>query len=233
MPSPALTVVTFLWGTRYPSEYVDRLSNGLWQNLNVPYRFVCITDRGIRFGPMVHYQTRLPNPELTKVPGCFARLRLFDPSFQWELGCRTGDRILVLDLDLVVTGRLDPLLDRDEEFVILQGVNSPTHPCRFNGSVWLTTAGYRPNVWHDFSLEAAAQIPKAEFSDDQGWLEHKLGDVAGAYTADDGVYAFQKTGWPGGTDLPSNSRIIAFPGKRDPSQFANLPWVKTHWIGET
>lgn len=233
VPSSVVTVVTFLWGNRYPAEYVDRLGDGLWQNLNAPYRFTCLTDRAMKFGPLVDYQARIPNLELTKFRGCFARLRLFDPAFQWELGCKPGDRILVLDLDLVITGSLEGLVDRKAPFVILHYVNSPTHPTRFNGSVWLTTAGYRPDVWNDFSLEAAQAIPHAEFPDDQAWLQHKLGAEAGEYTDKHGVYAFQKPGWPGGTDLPANAKIVAFPGKRDPSQFATLPWIRKFWLGET
>ena len=107
---------------------------------------------------------------LTRVPGCLARLRTFDPEWQAEvLGAEEGDRIVVLDLDLVITGSLDGLFDRDEPFVILQGVHT-ANPTPYNGSVWMLQAGYRPDVWEDFSLEAAQDICVYMYPDDQMWM---------------------------------------------------------------
>jgi hypothetical protein len=83
-----------------------------------------------------------------------------------------------MDLDLVVTGPLDALFDRPEPFVILQGVNA-VNPCPFNGSLWMLEAGYRPDVWHEFSPELAAKVPFHEFPDDQAWLADMIPDAAG------------------------------------------------------
>jgi hypothetical protein len=227
-----LTVVTFLWGTKYEPVYVDRLGEGLWRHMDQRYRFVCVTDRVRTFGRTVMYQERLRDPELSKEKGCFARLRLFDPDWQMALGLSHGERLLVLDLDLIITGKLSALVNRPEPFVILQGVNSPSHPCRYNGSVWLTTAGYRSDVWHDFSMEQAKTLPilPGGFPGDQEWFQHKLPD-AGAFTEQDGVYAFGKGSWPKGSYLPENARIVAFPGSRDPKHFTHLPWVRQQWMG--
>src|SRR5678815_3581959 len=95
----------------------------------------------------------------------------------------------------------------------------------------MTTAGFRSDIWTDFSLEAASRIRYASFPDDQAWMEHKLAPAAGAYLPTrDGVYAFGKAGWPQGFALPSNAKIVAFPGSRDPRQFTHLLWVQEHWI---
>ena len=66
------------------------------------------------------------------------------------------------------------------------------------------------------------------FLDDQAWLEAKLPD-AGAVGPEQGVYGFQKPGWPRGNALPRNASIAAFPGWRDPQGFTHLDWVKEHW----
>lgn len=210
----ALIVSTWSWGSKYGPEYLERLKAGVARNLSLPYEF-----------RVFH-----PEPEdmhLTAIPGCFARLRVFDPEWQARQGINEGDRIVCLDLDLVVTGVLDDLFSRPEHFAILSGVNS-ANPCWANGSVWWTTAGYRPDVWSDFSLEAANKLLAYEFADDQLWLADKLPD-AGRITLEDGVYAFQKPGWPKGEALPRNARIVAFPGWRDPSGWTHLPWIKEHW----
>lgn len=222
------TVLTFFWGNAYTPEYIDRLAAGLRRHMPQPYRFVCVVDRPIQTQEAL-IQVPLRDPELTKVKGCFCRMRTFDPSWQSWLGVESGERILVLDLDLIITGFLGPLLTRREPFVILQGVNN--HGMAFNGSVWLTTAGFRPDVWTDFSLEAAGKVPFASFPDDQSWMESKLAPAAGAYLpSKDGTYAFQKPGWPKGVGLPKNARLVAFPGARDPKDFSHLLWVQEHWI---
>jgi hypothetical protein len=134
-----------------------------------------------------------------------------------------------IDLDTVITGPLDGLFDRPENFIILQGANA-SNPCPFNGSLMMLRAGARPDVWRDFSLKAAGSVPFFEFPDDQGWLWHKIPDAAGWKAgSESGVYAFQKPGWPKDDRLPADAKIVAFPGWRDPSKFANEPWVRQHW----
>jgi hypothetical protein len=207
-----LVVVTFVWGAKYGPEYLERLAASIARNLTLPHEFVVI---------------RADGDPLNDIPGCFTRLRLFDPTWCAEQGFEPGDRVLVLDLDLVVTGYLAPLFEDDAPFRILQGVNA-SNPCPYNGSVWRLDIGYRPDVWSDFSIEAARAAPVDKFPDDQGWLWHKLPDAA-AFTTGDGVYGFCKPGWKTGTALPKGARVVAFPGWRDPVGFRHLNWVQQHW----
>lgn len=209
-----MIVSTWCWGDKYPPRYRERLAASVARRLALPHAF----------------RVFAPEPQdsvLCDIPGCFARLRAFDLQWQARQGIEPGERIVCLDLDLIVTGALDTLLARPEPFAILQGVNA-ANPCPYNGSVWWTTAGYRPDVWTDFSLEAAQAVPHFDFPDDQAWLAHKLPRAA-AIGAADGVYAFAKVGWPAGTNLPADARLVAFPGWRDPATFEHLDWVREHW----
>jgi uncharacterized Zn-finger protein len=210
-----LTVVTFSWGSKYGPEYVNRLRAGVTRHLSAGHEF----------------RVLIPAPEdmhLTEIPGCFARLRIFDPVWQAAQGL-TG-RIVCLDLDLIVTGPLDALFDRPEPFVILSGANK-SNPCPYNGSVFMLRAGAHPEVWSDFTLDAARAAPFYQFPDDQGWFAHKLpGAAEWPCGPKSGIYAFRKPQWPVCDALPKDARIVAFPGHRDPSQFTNLRWVKEHWL---
>ncbi len=169
---------------------------------------------------------------LTKIKGCFARLRMFDPLYQENIEIVAHskiDRIVCMDLDTVITGPLDPLFDRDETFLILQGANA-ANPCPFNGSLMMLRAGHHSEVWSDFSLEKARAVPFYEFPDDQGWIHHMLPNAAGwKVGAESGVYAFQKPGWPKGDDLPADARMVVFPGWRSPEKFKHLKWIKENW----
>jgi hypothetical protein len=209
-----LTVCTWRWGSKYPGHYVDRLSAGLERHLKQPFRFEV-------FSPLAE------DVHLTKILGCFCRLRMFDPAWQARHGI--DDRLVCIDLDTVMTGSLDELFDRPEKFVILQGANA-SNPCPFNGSLMMLRAGARPDVWADFSIKRAGEVPFFAFPDDQGWLWHKIPDAAGWKVGpDSGVYAYQKPGWPEDNQLPADARVVAFPGWRDPSRFQNEEWVRKHW----
>lgn len=209
-----LTICTWLWGEKYGPHYVERLAASVARNLKQPHRFMVCN----------------PLPEdryLTEMKGCFARLRMFDPSWQAANGIDPGDRIVCMDLDLIVTGSLDGLFVRPDPFTILQNVNT-SNPCEFNGSLWALDAGYRPDIWNEFSLDLASKIAFHSFPDDQGWLWDMIPEAA-AFGADDGVYAFQKKHWPKGEALPANACIVAFPGHRDPAKYTHLQWVKDNW----
>lgn len=208
-----LSICTWHWGKKYSRDYVEKLRASVARNMKQEYKF-CV------FSPQAE------DEYLTKIPGCFARLRMFDP--EWQQQHNLEGRIVCMDLDAVVTGQLDSLFDRPESFVILHGGNSE-NPCPYNGSLWMLRAGKRPDVWHDFSLKRAGLVPNHEFPDDQGWFAHKIPDAAGWKVGEDGVYCFQKPGWPKGDALPKGARLVAFPGWRDPSKFDHLDWIKDNW----
>lgn len=211
-----LIISTWLWGNKYDRKYVDRLREGVARNMKGRYNW-----RVFSPDPADEY--------LTKIRGCFCRLRAFDRAWQDKQGIEPGDKLVCIDLDTVVTGPLDDLFLGTQDFTILEGANA-SNPCRFNGSIWMLRAGQREDVWADFSLEAARKIRFFEFPDDQAWFEHKFPGVTGwKVGAESGVYAFKKPGWPKGDDLPSDARLVAFPGWRDPAKFSHLEWIKMNW----
>lgn len=227
-----LWITTHCWGQRYGREYVNRLSAGVRRNLRTAHRFVVIADGAANRG-FIQTAWEIPKqdfPLLTE-RGCFCRLRMFSPDWQASHGIKPGDRIVSLDLDMVITGRLEPLFDREESFVILQGANA-ANPCPFNGSVFMLRAGTHSEIWSEFSLDAAKKTKFHTFPDDQGWLWDRIPKAAGWQVGPtSGIFGFQKPGWPGGDELPSSARIVSFFGKRDPAQFVKLPWVRKYWLG--
>ncbi len=238
-----LTVVTWLWGSKFGADDVAKLFAGVRRNLRQPARFICLTDQEKYFNAGVWSQSLGPeiiawpirDRQLTQIKGCYARLRMFDPEWQDELDIT--DRIACVDLDTVITGPLDPVFDRPEPFVIMQGGNA-TNPCKFNGALMMLRAGAHPEVWSDFTVEKASKVPFFEFPDDQGWIWQKLPNAAAWICGvESGVFVFHKPGWPNwsgdlasmSTDLPKGARIVTFSGWRSPQKFERLDWVRKHW----
>ncbi len=238
-----LIITTWLWGDKYDATYVAKLQVGLRRNMkaggnDVPFRLICFTSKVSgqpeyiqhhEWGRLELWPLPPQSAHLTKAKGCFARLAIFDPEWQRAIGVTPDDRLVNIDLDLVVTGNCAPLFYSPDPFLIFQGANA-SNPCPYNGSLWMLRPGYRPDVWTDFSLEAAAAVPFYQFPDDQGWLAHKIPNAPGWRAGkDSGVYAFQKPGWPGGFGLPNGARLVAFPGSGDPKKQIHLEWVRRHW----
>jgi hypothetical protein len=222
-----LSVCTWLWGDKFGTDDVARLAAGVRRNLRQQHRFICFADRAVEIENVECGQ--IIDLPLTRVRGCFARLRLFDPV--WQQGW-FGGPIVSIDLDTVITGPLDPLFDRPEPFVIMQKGNA-ANPCPFNGALMLLRPGAHPEVWTRFSFQEAKRVPFYEFPDDQGWLWHMLPRAAGWVCGpSSGVYVFRKPGWPqqGSEQLPDGARLVTFNGKRSPAQFAHLDWVCRNWI---
>jgi len=93
-----LTVWSLCWGDKYPDYAVQRLKRTAKENLTIPHQFVCITERDIPFVPVT---LKPPTPW----PGWWGKLGLFKPGVATE-------RNLWLDLDVVITGSLDELVER-------------------------------------------------------------------------------------------------------------------------
>lgn len=222
-----ITFVTYLWGSKYSIDHVTRLRNGVARNMKADHRFALVSDDGREADGCESWRIPEADLSLTEIPGCFARLRLFDPDY---LEAHKAERVVVLDLDSVITGPLDDLFERPESFLIFQGANA-ANPCPYNGSTWMLRRGYRPDVWSEFSVEAASKVPFYKFPEDQAWLAHKLPGAHGWKAGQDGMYAFNKPGWPGGYELPVDARIVTFVAGHDPSHFTNLNWVRRHWLG--
>ena len=94
----ALTVVTYLWGEKYSLDDVRKLEAGLRRGMKEPYRFAVVTDNVDRAPDLPMWEIPQEDIPLTKMQGCFARLRLFDPEWLAGHGIAEGERIVSLDL---------------------------------------------------------------------------------------------------------------------------------------
>lgn len=230
-----LIFTTYLWGDKYGATDVMKLRNSIRRNTKEDHQFVLITDRMIEMHGVRVLQIPSEDIALTRMPGCFARLRLFDLEWQrrnlFPNPVQPGDRIVNIDLDTVIVGNVDSCFHDNADFKILQGANA-ANPCPYVGAIFQLRPGSCTRVWGEFKFNPnLPEMPVYEFPDDQGWLSIKApGAVEWQAGKASGIYAFQKPGWPAGTTvLPDGAKIVTFIGWRKPGAFTGLPWVMGNW----
>lgn len=236
-----LSVVCFQWNTgfrQYLPEYVNVLARGYKRNLSMPHRFVCVTEETNGFSsdvevfplpPEALEAARLASPEGPRFPASYRRLWAFS-----EQAKALGDWILMTDIDCVVTGPVDPLiqyaLENGHDFVgwrpsSLWGIED-----RIAGGNWLLRAGSRAQVWNKFSREAAVKARKVGYrGSDQAWISYCLAKTAAVWPRHCGIYQAQQMKKHGFRLLPVDAKIVHFNGALKPWSFGNVPWINSAW----
>lgn len=178
------SIVCWLWsdGNRgYRPEHVNVLHRMVRRHLPDPFRFICITDdlgtfdEGIEVMPTPAAAlalSKLRTPEAPNFPSCYRRLWMFSD----EAKC-LGDRVLLLDIDLLVIGDLSKLFEPKGDFVGWKPTASWGHnKNRIGGGIYLMTPGTQTNVWTDFNgAESIKEARDAGYrGSDQAWMSYKL-----------------------------------------------------------
>jgi len=219
----------------YLPEHVNALRRMLARHLHVPHRLVCITDETGDFDPGVVVMptpaaamrlAHMKTPEGSRMPSCYRRLWVFSD----EARC-LGERILLTDVDAVITGDITHLVERTEPFVGWRPGQVWGNHERVAGGMYLLSTGAHPEVWDDFGEAGIGAARRAGYrGSDQAWLSYKLGRRAALWSDEDGIYALSdiRDGM-----LPEDARIVQFAGNVKPWSFGVPPWVLDHYpMGE-
>lgn len=236
-----LTFVTFKWkspkGYRsaFKGEHVNTLAAMVRRHYAGPHRFVCITDdssgidRQVEVVKLWDDFSDLSSPNGLRFPSCYRRLKLFSKEASY-----LGERIVQMDLDVVVTASLNPLFDRDDDFCAFGDTARNTH---YNGSLIMLRAGSRTQVWESFDPVNSPRLTQAAgiVGSDQAWISYTLGGGEKKWGPHDGVYSWRCHLEPQRGVLPKDARIVIFHGRSDPwdSEIqTRVPWVREHYRGE-
>jgi len=232
------TFVTHKWtpvkGYRssYSAQTVNALAAGLQRHYPRPHTLVCFTDdpvgidSAVKVLPVPTDFSHVPSPHGGTNPSCYRRLRLFST----EIKPIVGDRFMALDLDIVITADIRPLVDRTEDIVLWGDTNPNTH---YNGSLLLMTTGARRHVWEVFDPEKSPRLARSagHHGSDQAWISYVLGPKEAKWTTRDGVYSFRNHLDANGGKLPEDARLVVFHGAHDPwgVRAQKLGWVRDSW----
>jgi hypothetical protein len=236
-----ITVVTHLWNDPdrdrdyvFTPGHVRIMRNMVKRNLTLPHRFVCITDET----PCIELEDieTYPLNWDYHVPGsCFIRLDMRTPKFAERIG---ATRILSLDLDLVIVGNIDGIVDRTERMIFLRNPNFPKPKRAFyQGSIQLFDAGAGRELAEDFVKDEkwiAENVNWRFGGAEQAWISERLGWDQPHWTYHDGIYGagWMAEQWGVPNSLPANARMVVFPGRRMPDQphtRMEYPWIEEHY----
>lgn len=104
------TVVCVWWGDKFSVDYVYNLKSMVERNTTVPFRFVCYSDKDI---PGIETKRLKPGIE-----GWWNKLQMFDPAM------KVSDYVLYFDLDTIITGNIDWLMNYNTWFMGIEDVGA-------------------------------------------------------------------------------------------------------------
>jgi hypothetical protein len=232
-----ITVVLWKWGHKYSRAHLYKMRSMLARSLSGPYRIVCLTDTPKDCPPGIRAE-RMPACVLPWDCKSLRRMWIFSND-----AARLGDRLLQLDLDLVLTDSIDPLVTRPEPFVIWKSDSNFRDKWAYNPSLTLLTAGAMSHVFERYMKNPRDAFKQA---DRDGWAPHVNSDQAlvsylvkdeppPVWTDADGIFAYRVfAGKHGdrGESLPPGCRVVSFHGPRDPSDAqlqTRSPWIAQYW----
>lgn len=223
-----LAVVTFLYQSYrkhiYNADHVRALSNMIKANLTLPHDFVCITDQkveGVNTYPMWDFPDMRPRPG---DPDNWRALKIFG------IAKDLGDRLLVLDLDILIRRNINHLIT-DDPFRVAKGKAAPYGSC-----IYLFDTDKYGYIWDTFEPEAAKRIIAEKrhpdgrkwVGTDQAWISHCVPDAA-LYTPEDGVYRYRNIM---GRPLPEDSCVINWAGNVKPwHRNPHSEWTYHEYMG--
>lgn len=205
-----LHVVCIKAGPKFGPDYPNILFDMVRRNLPEGFegRFICFTDdpAGLDEGIEVR-------PLPADLPGWWSKLALFKPGLFSE-----GDRIVFLDLDTVITGRIDELCEYRGPFAILRDA---FYAEGLQSSVMAWGAGECAEIWNTYE---AAGCPQDDPGGDQVWIERTQMKAPRLQDVLPGFFASYKQL----RGIPVKESIVFFHGDPKPHEVLE-GWVPQVW----
>jgi hypothetical protein len=137
-----------------------------------------------------------------------------------------GKRFVSMDLDCVITGNLDKMLSRKEDFVIMKAQSKSRPYC---GTMFMLSAGARPQVYERWTPDRSIEASSVYLGSDQAWMAYCLGWMEPTWFKEDGAYYYNRAKWTR-NNIPEDIHIWFFCGGEKPWTVAdNQPVIAEHY----
>lgn len=229
-----LSVQCWKWGSLFSSAHVNALRWMLDKNLRMDHRLVCVTDNPVGIdGDVVIAE--MP-ADYADTPRCRRRMQGFSREFSQKI----GNRILYIDLDVVIVDDITPIVNRPEPIVGWK----VGHAGVYSGSFLLADAGALDGAWQLFKASPdgypTSLQPRGVASDQamvNAWLATQ--PPIQYWTEADGFVSYYGDGYarlehlgvgPSRPTLPAGARIVVLgSADLDVLESDQFDWVKAHY----
>ncbi len=219
------------WGTKYGAEYVNNLYAAVKRNTTLPFNFHCFTEDSMS----VHEDVIIHPLKFDGIDGWWNKLYLFSDEIDID------GRVLFIDLDTLITGNIDDMLEITEGFVMIKDFFFPNQNNDGSGLMSFETKQH-PKIWNTFISNPDAAVKSLHPHGDQKWIVKFVDKVT--HWQDilpEQVVSFKIHCREG---LPNNTRVVCYhglPSIPDSITTASMaqglripasPWIKEYWNNE-
>lgn len=228
----SVDVICVYWGNKFSKDYVYNLKSAVDRNTSKSYRFLCLSDRSI---PGI--ETRFLRPGLE---GWWNKLQMFDPSIELQ------DRVIYLDLDTLITGNIDWLIEYEGNFMGIEDVGAVNkHQPHLKGilqtGVMAFSRSKYHSIWSEFVLTRDRVVKT--YRGDGEYLQHlikKRDLLQNLYP--DKLKSYKYQVYPNRPD--DQTSIVCFHGRPSILQatqesvttprmrYDPVDWIKDYWRSE-
>jgi hypothetical protein len=230
-----ISVILWKWGSLFGPEYPNRMRSMLARHLHLPHKMFCVTDDPSGLDPEISI-VDMPQ-QLADTPRCRRRMQQYSAEFDWLF----GERLLSIDLDVVIVGDITPLVARREPIACWRVGYADV----YSGSFVLWNAGALDGAWQAYRSDPDGYPQRAQprgLGSDQAmlnlWLRESRTPVA-EWTERDGFVSYFGDGYermehygvgPNRQALPLGARVVVL-GSADKSAMDNgvAPWILEYW----
>lgn len=226
-----LSIVCWKWGIKFEASHVNVLRSMLDRHLHIPHRLCCVTAESEGIDGDV---TIVEPPPV--IDGFRCRRRL--AQYSEDMRATVGERMLALDLDVVLTDDVTPLFNRPEPLVLWKVGYAKV----YSGSVQLMHTGWLDFLWKLYRKDPEWVLsyasPKGNGSDQAmlNWFLNWMEYYPPEWTERDGIYTFFGKGYeklahhgvgPQSQRLPDGCRMVVLGS--DDLAYLSLPLLVEHY----
>ncbi len=154
-------VICLKHGTKFSSDYVNKLYCGVKRNTTLDFTFHCFTETPEGLDPAIKIHAL---PKIDNVEGWWYKLYLLSDKIDIE------GRVLYIDLDTLITGNIDHYIGYNEGFVVLQDLWAKGN--NVGSALMSFEVGKHKHVWETFAKDPAGEKRKIHPHGDQRVIQN-------------------------------------------------------------
>jgi len=219
-----IDIVIYQWGDFCKPEHVEILYAMCKRHIHCEFRFNIFTDNHLPYNikSRSHYRifTQQDYESGSISVRCYRRLWLFSKKAKEHF----PDKIVLLDLDIVICKDITDIITTDVEFAAYNKGHVP-----YQGAFIILKPGSRTKVWDEFDINTSPELCRGYPGSDQAWLSYILPPGEKVFTKKDGFYCYDVHRLNQRQILPERAKIVFFRNVPKPWMIRDKMWIRQHY----